>query len=305
MGCKSQIPNPKSQVTAVISFCILFYLIALSASSNIFVLIGATMAERFLFTPSLAFCIVIALLFCPSPKGSNNILSFTLSRRDSFGTGRGIALLIVLALYSYKTFSRNTDWKDNLTLFANGVEICPNSYRTNVTYAWESVLAGQAEQDPEKKRQHMLHAVTYYQKGLDIYDQVQADWYNYGVSLGNLGKVDESIHAYKRALELKPVHLRSAYNLATIYLDKKDNPNSLKYFLIAYQSDSAFMDVAFKVGVNYQMMGDPTTAIPYYESHFRRNPNDKNVITNLAIAYKSLNNTERGNYFTNLLQKIK
>ena len=289
---KSQVPSFKSQEIVVIAFCILFYLIGLSVSSNIFVLIGSTMAERFLFTPSLAYVIVIAF-------GLIKLL------KVEFSNARSIPLIIILALYSYKTYSRNQDWKNNITLFSKGVGDCPDSYRTNVTYAWESVLAGEKETNPQKKIQHMENAVTYYQKGLAIYGLVAADWYNLGVSLSNTGKADEGIEAYKRALAINPLHLNASYNLGTIYFSTKDNASSLKYFTDSWKSDSMFRDVAFKVGVNYQMMGDARSAIPFYESHFRRNPTDKNVITNLMIAYRSLNNTERANYFTAILEKIK
>ena len=43
----------------IFSFCILFFFITMSVVSNIFIMIGATLGERFLFVPSLAFCIVI------------------------------------------------------------------------------------------------------------------------------------------------------------------------------------------------------------------------------------------------------
>ncbi|TAL58225.1 MAG: hypothetical protein EPN85_12080 [Bacteroidetes bacterium] len=254
---------------------------------------GGIFAERILYAPALGFSMVLAFLFLKITKAEAGFKSLVLSPKS-------IPLHIILVLFSIKTYSRNKDWKDNLTLFAKGAETCPDSYHTNVTYAWESVLAGEAEQNPEKKKEYMTNAITYYQKGLAIYDKVAADWYNLGVSYSHLGKIDETVKAYEHTIALNPKHLNSCYNLASIYLGKKDSPNSLKYFLMAYQSDSAFMDVSFKIGLNYQIMGNPKSAIPYYESYFRKNPNDRNVITNLLIAYKALNNTEKINYFMSL-----
>jgi hypothetical protein len=43
----------------VFAFAILFYLVTLSVSSNLFVKIAATFAERLLYTPSLGFCIAV------------------------------------------------------------------------------------------------------------------------------------------------------------------------------------------------------------------------------------------------------
>lgn len=282
----------KSQVTSLVSFCILFYLIGLSVSSNIFVLIGSTMAERFLFTPSLAFCVLLAFALIKVLK----IESFNLKL---------IPLVIILALFSYKTFSRNKDWESNLTLFAKGTEDCPNSYRTNTTFAWESVLAGEKEKDKVKKKIHLQDAVTYYQKGLAIYDKVEADWYNYGVSNSNLGNVEEAVKAYQRALAINPTHRNSLYNLATVYLSRKDFQNSLNYFLRAYEIEPDFMDIAFKTGLIYHMSGQPEQAIPYYERYWKNNPNNKDVMNNLSMAYQRVGEKEKAIELTNRLQQLK
>lgn len=282
----------KSQVTSLISFCILFYLLGLSASSNIFVLIGSTMAERFLFTPSLAFCILLAFALIKLLK----IESFNLKL---------IPLAIILGLFSYKTFSRNQDWESNLTLFAKGTEDCPNSYRTNTTFAWESVLAGEKETDKEKKKNHLQNAVTYYQKGLAIYDKVDADWYNYGVSQSNLKNVDEAVRGYQHALAINPKHRNSLYNLATVYLSRNDFQNSLSHFLRAYEIEPDFMDIAFKVGLIYHMGGQPQKAIPYYERCYKNNPNNKDVMNNLSMAYNAVGEKEKAIQLTIRLQQLK
>lgn len=47
----------------VISFGIMFYLITFSVTSNLFIKIGCTLGERFLFLPSLGFCIAVVFIF--------------------------------------------------------------------------------------------------------------------------------------------------------------------------------------------------------------------------------------------------
>ncbi|MEK6616004.1 MAG: tetratricopeptide repeat protein [Bacteroidota bacterium] len=295
---KRKISNLKSQISLLFSFCILFYLIGLSVSSNIFVLIGATMAERFLFTPSLAFCVLLAFALIKFLK----IESFNL--KPETWNLKLIPLIIILGLFSYKTFSRNKYWKSNLTLFAKGVEDCPNSYRINTTFAWESVLSGEKETDKEKKKIYLQNAVTYYQKGLAIYDKVEADWYNCGVSNSNLGKVDEAVKEYQRALEINPMHRNSLYNLATVYLNRKDYQNSLNYFLRAYKIEPDFMDVSFKTGLIYHIGGNLQQAIPYYERYLSNNPNNRDVINNLSMAYNSVGEKEKAMQLTIRLQNL-
>ena len=282
----------------LISFCILFYLFSLSVSSNIVVLIGATMAERFLFTPSLGFCILLAFAAVKLFKVEESNFKLQTLNFKLF------PLILILLMFSYKTYSRNLDWASNLTLFAKGAETCPDSYRTNATFAWESVLAGEKEQDKAKKKAHLENAVTYYKKALTIYDKVEADWYNYGVSNSNLGNLEGAVSSYQRALALNPKHRNSLYNLATVYLSKNDFNNSLPLFLRAYEIEPDFMDVAFKVGLIYHMSGNPQQAIPYYERYLKNNPHNKDVISNLSMAYTATGNMEKTVYYRNLLNSF-
>ena len=81
--------------------------------SNLVVLIGATMAERFLYLPSIAFAIaVVALLF----------------RVQSRLPVQAI-LAVVLVLLAGRTLARNGDWRDNLTLARADVGQAPRTAR--------------------------------------------------------------------------------------------------------------------------------------------------------------------------------
>lgn len=285
--------SQRTLVASLVSFCILFYLISLSVSSNIFVLIGTTMAERLLFTPSLAFCVLVSFVVVK------------VFRTNPFNVNLNILpLILILALYSYKTFSRNRDWESNITLFAKGVEDCPNSYRTNSTFAWESVLAGEKETDKEKRKVHFRNAITYYKKALTIYAGIEADWYNYGVSNSNVGNIDEAVAAYQRALQINPSHRNSNYNLATVYLSRKDFQNALNHFLKVYEIEPGFMDVSFKIGLIHHMGGQPHAAIPYYELYYKINPNNRDVINNLMMAYNSVGDKEKANELAGRLEQF-
>lgn len=73
---------------------------ALLPTSNLIFPIRSMMAERFLYLPSLAFAFaVVGLLY--RPRG---------------GRWAPVALGVLLALYAGRTFARNLDWRDNLTL---------------------------------------------------------------------------------------------------------------------------------------------------------------------------------------------
>jgi Flp pilus assembly protein TadD len=75
------------------------------------------MAEHFLYIPSVGFCLLIAGLLDP-------VLAEPRSARVLHG-----AAALVLALLSLRTVMRNSDWRDDLTLWRKTVQTAPQSAR--------------------------------------------------------------------------------------------------------------------------------------------------------------------------------
>lgn len=112
-----------------IAFGILYYFITFSIFSNLLFPIGTNMAERFMFMPSLGFCLIIAsLLFEIGRKLNKNI---TVARFSKVY----IVTAAVALLFSIRTFSRNFDWKDNYTLFSKDILVSQNSGKLNTDLA--------------------------------------------------------------------------------------------------------------------------------------------------------------------------
>jgi tetratricopeptide (TPR) repeat protein len=87
--------------------------IALLPVSNLVLLIGATMAERFLYLPSIGFALAVAVL---------------LYRLEKRVPAQAIAAVLV-AVLAIRTFARNRDWQDNLTLAQADIVSAPHSAR--------------------------------------------------------------------------------------------------------------------------------------------------------------------------------
>jgi hypothetical protein len=86
-------------------------------TANLLFPIGAVMAERFLYLPSLGIlaCAVLAAFWIA----------------DNFDAERAAiaALSIIVGLLAIRTWVRNSDWRDDLTLAAAAVEISPHSFK--------------------------------------------------------------------------------------------------------------------------------------------------------------------------------
>ncbi|MBL4654730.1 MAG: glycosyltransferase family 39 protein, partial [Bacteroidia bacterium] len=108
----------------IFSFSILYFFISISIVSNIVIIIGAPMAERFAYVPSLGFCIALGYFLV--------LISDKIKFLTNHPQVKVFSLLAILLLaYSFKTVSRNNAWKNNLTLFETDIETSNNSSRAH------------------------------------------------------------------------------------------------------------------------------------------------------------------------------
>ena len=102
-------------------FAIAVYFAFLLMIGNILMDIGATMGERLLFHSTIGFCIALAWLI---------LTGFDKIPGMAFKTKQAVFFLMLGSmtfLYGCKTWERNWDWKNDITLFLKDVEIIPNS----------------------------------------------------------------------------------------------------------------------------------------------------------------------------------
>jgi tetratricopeptide (TPR) repeat protein len=114
-------------------FFIAFFFAALAPTSNLAILIGTIMAERFLYLPSIGFagCLVWAV--------------YTAGKR--FPSAAPAALALVCVAFAARTYTRNFDWFDDLSLWTSATQACPASYKPHTYLAYYLVAAKEARLD--------------------------------------------------------------------------------------------------------------------------------------------------------------
>jgi tetratricopeptide (TPR) repeat protein len=110
----------------------LFFLLMLLPTSNLLVPIGSIMAERFLYLPSLGFCLVAALALWPM-GGALARLGVENPRWQPWAA-RALPALVV-AGFALRTHVRNADWRGDLALWKSAVAAAPDSFKTHKGYA--------------------------------------------------------------------------------------------------------------------------------------------------------------------------
>ena len=175
------------------------------------------MAERFMYMPSLGFCIILTFFlikFTKTEKLKNrfNNLSqfFTLNLRIFF------IVIGISVLYSFKTFSRNKDWKDNITIFGHDVQISENSVTAHFIFG-TSLLEDLYPKEKDKVKQDSILnlSIEELKKGMEILltGSMYAPLYN--LKLGNA-------YLYKKDFQNAMINLE-------IYRDKYPTPTTQVY----------------------------------------------------------------------------
>ncbi len=105
----------------ILGFALMTYILFALMIGNVLMDIGATMGERLIFHSSIGFCIALAygILFV-----LDKLSTVTINVRKV--SLMGLTLLITF-LFGCKTWERNWDWKNDVTLFLKDVKTMPHS----------------------------------------------------------------------------------------------------------------------------------------------------------------------------------
>ncbi|MEZ4722730.1 MAG: tetratricopeptide repeat protein, partial [Flavobacteriales bacterium] len=179
------------------SFGILFYYITIAVVANLFILIGAIAAERFVFTPSLGWCIAIVL-------GLSALKLADKQKAIVFGS----VVVIFLAL----TAMRIPDWKSNFTLFTADVGTVPNSARAH--YNAGSSMIEEAKIDKRNSAQLHADAQIHLRRAIEIWPDYQDAYNNLGISYMNAGDYGNARATFLELIEKFPRYVKVRYNIA-------------------------------------------------------------------------------------------
>jgi tetratricopeptide (TPR) repeat protein len=296
-----------------------FYFLSISVASQLLLPIGVQFAERLLFMPSLAFCMLVPLLLSQLFNKSSLALSAQARYLNTF-------LLLLIFTYSVQTFARNKDWKNNLSLYEADIEKGKESARVN--YNLGSTLNEQAQlsTNPAQKKQLLQRSATYLLEAIRIYPDYQDAYNNLGLVYKNAQNYQKAQTVYKALIQKKPEYSKAYYNLATtLFADEQYQeairymleytrlkPNSANAYFIMGQAagnlqqfDRAvdflgqavkiqpdFVDAYNYLGMALGTLQQNSAAENSFLTALRYAPNRTDVLFNLAISYKNTGNRE-------------
>jgi tetratricopeptide (TPR) repeat protein len=193
-----------------VSWGLLFFFLAILPTSNLLFPIGSIMAERFLYLPSVGFSIAAGWALCRV----SSMLGRLVSASGAVRMVVAVALpAVVLCAFGMRTYVRNADWRDSLSLWRSAVAAAPNSFKTH------QGLANALWNDSRHEEPDIDAAIAEGERGLALLDRVPLDrWIEDNVlyqAIGFYYRVKGEFHSTRaEALETKALTASPAEAIA-------------------------------------------------------------------------------------------
>lgn len=274
----------------IYSYCILFFGITFSISSNLFFSIGTFMNERFMFIPLLGFCIIIAYLLTDKIRSR---FAENVSKKAVF-----IVVGILLSAYSVKTISRNPVWYDDFTLFTTDVKTSFNSAKC-LTSAGQMLTIRSQEKGTDSivEKQMLKQAVEYLQKATQIHPSFNIAWISFGNVFLDLKQYEQAMQCYEKSLLLVPGNNDAINNILCVAQGTrkmKQFANSEKYYkrLLVLRPDN--YDDMTQLADLYEQANEPDSQLIILNQLIKLKPNNYLVYNKMGEVYgMHLNNINR------------
>jgi tetratricopeptide (TPR) repeat protein len=314
-GLRSWLKKNRTEMQTILGFSALFFIGTFILFSNLFFEIGAFMNERFMYVPSLGFAMVMAIIPFQRLKRLKTPL-----------------LGLILALFSYKTFTRNQVWKNDQTLAIADYKTSKNSAKVNMAAGGAFYDLAKKETNIQKRAELLQESRTCLNRSLQLFPNYIQSKTLLGHSCYEAGLYAESIAAYesglkqdksfkdieqaifyvvdtlKKAKKTKeaiaylemyiryfPDHVASLSLLGELYgKDLGDLAHSKEYLTKAYTISPKSTDVLIKLGTAHAMTGDFKTALGLFNQALAIDSTNKNAMLNLGITYMNLGDVKRG-----------
>ena len=278
----------------VLAFAILFYFITLSPVSNLFILIGSsiTMAERFMYAPSLGFCIALTILLVRLTKTDAVKKKFNSIKEMVVGNAMIFTIVfIIVCLYAVKTYSRSMDWKSDVTLFRHDIATAGNS--STIHHNWGTILLYDLYPDEKNQviKDSLLNlSIKELKKAISIYDK---DFeYHYLLATAYMRKNDnaDAIVNFELYKNNYPHPHNDVYkNLGTLYLKAEQYDKAITVMDSLIKHEPELSEAYDNMGCALFGKKDYTNAIVEFQKAIELNPKNAGSFKNEGVSYLNLN----------------
>jgi tetratricopeptide (TPR) repeat protein len=279
-------------------FALAWIFITMLPISNIVFPIGVGKAERILYLASAGFCLAAGWIYERVEKQVSRKALLPLALAP---------LVLILAL---RTYYRNFDWKDDLTLALATLKQYPNSPLMSNRAGLEYHKRGDKEKalplleqsvrerpDSAAYRINLGEVYDVYGRTDDAIrefnialqlDPSSAEVHNdLGAAYFSAGRIDPAIEHFRRAVLLKPDLSDAHSNLGGLYLMKNNYDDAIRELDTALKLNPYNAEALNNLGTAYMRQGRTNPAIEQYQKALRLKPDYADARENLKIAQQA------------------
>jgi tetratricopeptide (TPR) repeat protein len=227
---------------------VIIYLLSIIVFSDFIQYIPGMVADRYLLIPSLGWSIVVVGILRKFSGVTDNAKNVSWS---SIGPMAKYPFLAILLLYSTLTFSRNFDWKDDLTLFRHDIDYVNESAQAH------NLLA--------------LHLMQHFEKENSSGTKV---------ALAN-----EAIAHFKKAQEIYPSFFNVAYDIGRVYSAINQPDSAIMAYEYALSLNKDLPDIYLRLGDLYFSKNNFDKAAQHLKEYIKKSPSDINGYNRLSYTY--------------------
>ena len=221
----------------VASWGILFFFLMLLPVSNFVFAAGFLKAERILYIPSIGLILLMSVLL-------TKVLDLKSGRIPGF-----ILLGLFILLFTWRTWTRSGDWKNNYALAVATLQTSPNSPRFNNMMGLE--LRAQNKND---------EALAFFEKAVQANPNHVPALVNLGMQYSYFNRQQEAGDLLEKALTLEPGTLATYANLMSVYRTTGAHDKNIAIAEKAMQRFPQSAAIMWNAANAYQLAGNMARA---------------------------------------------
>lgn len=263
------------------AFAIVLFLASIFLFSNMAVLIGATMGERFAFFASAGFCLAGGLALTRLAAGLKQARELTFKNLRLSGP-----MAVLLLTFGGMTVARNAEWKDNLTLFRADLEKSPDDARLHFDVATAIAEEAFANETDTTARQKMdIESIGHLKDAIGIYPEYADAHSELGRIYSRNGMMQQAMEEDMAALRLDPDNAIANNNVGGVYYKLKRYRQAMPYFVKSMQHNSAARVQYMNLARCYKQLQVYDSAVLNFRIALSQEPGDADANREIGIVF--------------------
>jgi len=221
-----------------IVFGMIFFAVTYSIYSNLIVLAPDTMADRYMFIPSLGLALVAATGILRLAAGRSQLAAKSLPDATSSLPGMtgsrgrkwalGLIMGITLAFFCVGV-AANRDWENDYTLINRRIRYMENNAAAQATYGQILFLQSMEATDPGERDSLQRSSMAAFMQAVRIYPDFSDAWLSIGKIFAQLNYFDKAELAFFRAQQLQPMNPECYFCLGSLSYTRGDLDRAVPY----------------------------------------------------------------------------